>query len=81
MTEAMPERTESASHVRWDVLCSLAVMAALAYLCRNSISVVQKTIREDLQLTEAQLGVILGPAFFWTYALAQIPSSRFGERR
>ncbi len=80
MTEAVPERTESASHVRWNVLCWLAVMAALAYLCRNSISVVQKTIREDLQLTEAQLGFILGPAFFWTYALAQIPSSRFGER-
>ena len=79
MSEDVAERTETASHVRWNVLGWLAVMAALAYLCRNSISVVQKTIREDLQLTEAQLGFILGPAFFWTYALAQIPSSRFGE--
>ena len=44
------------------------------------ISVAEKTIRGDLGLSEEQMGLILGPAFFWTYALAQIPSSRLGER-
>lgn len=74
------EAVQAASRVRLTLLLWLAGMAALAYLCRNSISVVQKSIRSDLQLTESQLGFILGPAFFWTYALAQIPSARLGER-
>lgn len=69
-----------ATRVRLGVAGWLAVMAALAYLCRLSISVAAKSIRADLDLTEEQLGWILGPAFFWTYAFAQIPSSRLGER-
>jgi sugar phosphate permease len=70
----------SATHVRLIVSTWLAVMAALAYLSRYSIGVAEKTIRTDLGLTEGEMGLILGPAFFWTYALAQIPSSRLGER-
>jgi len=80
-----PNRTEtaddsSATHIRLLVSVWLAAMAALAYLCRLSISVAAKTIRGDLGLTEQQMGLIMGPMFFWTYALAQIPSSRLGER-
>jgi sugar phosphate permease len=56
-----------------------------AYLCRNSIAVAEKTVREDLGLSEVQMGIILGPAFFWPYALAQIPTGwlgqQFGSRR
>lgn len=70
----------AASGVRHIVTVWLAGMAAFAYLCRTSISVVQKDIRVDLRLTENQMGMILGPAFFWTYALAQIPAGRLGER-
>lgn len=80
-----PHHAESAddapaTHIRLVVSVWLAVMAALAYLCRLSISVAAKSIRSDLGLTENQMGLILGPTFFWTYALAQIPSSRLGER-
>lgn len=71
---------ERATHGRIVVSTWLAAMAAMAYLCRLSISVAEKTIRGDLGLTEQQMGNILGPAFFWTYAFAQIPSSRLGER-
>ena len=69
----------AATRVRLVVSTWLAAMAAQAYLCRLSIGVAEKTIRHDLGLTEAQMGLILGPAFFWTYALAQLPSSRLGE--
>ncbi|MEK6258796.1 MAG: MFS transporter [Planctomycetota bacterium] len=72
--------SSGATHARFVVSAWLAGMAALAYLCRTSISVAEKTIRGDLGLSEEQMGLILGPAFFWTYALAQIPSSRLGER-
>ena len=68
------------THVRHNVSAWLAAAAAIAYLCRNSIAVAEKTIRIDLGLTEAQMGMILGPAFFWAYALAQIPAGSLGER-
>lgn len=65
--------------VRFQLSVWLAAAAAIAYVCRTSISVAEKTIREDIGLTEDQMGFILGPAFFWSYALAQIPSGAFGQ--
>jgi sugar phosphate permease len=57
----------------------LAAAAAIAYLCRNCIVVAEKTIRDDVGLTEQQMGHVMG-LFFWCYALAQIPSGLLGER-
>lgn len=74
-----------AGTIRFAVLAWLIGAACFAYLCRNSIVVTEKTMRLDLGLTERQMGWILGPAFFWTYALAQIPTAwcaqRWGARR
>jgi len=66
--------------IRFQLSLWLAVVAALAYLCRTSISVAEKTIRADLELTEETMGFILGPAFFWSYAVAQIPGGWSGQR-
>lgn len=68
------------SRVRHHVTWWLAVAAVLAYLCRNSLVVAESQLRADLGLSESQMGFILGPAFFWTYALAQIPTAWLGER-
>ncbi|MEX0792588.1 MAG: MFS transporter [Pirellulaceae bacterium] len=65
--------------VRYRVIAWLAVAAALAYLCRNSLSVAESRIRDDLGLTLAQSGSIMG-AFFWTYALFQVPAGAFSHR-
>jgi sugar phosphate permease len=65
--------------VRFQLSVWLAAAAAIAYVCRTSISVAEKTIREDIGLTEDQMGFILGPAFFWSYALAQIPGGTLGQ--
>jgi MFS transporter, ACS family, D-galactonate transporter len=73
------------TQVRFQLSIWLAVAAALAYLCRTSISVAEKTIRADLGLSEDTMGFIMGPAFFWSYALTQIPGGwsgqKFGSRR
>lgn len=58
----------------------LAVGAVLAYLCRNSLVVAESSLREEMGLSERQMAFILGPAFFWAYALAQIPTGWLGER-
>ncbi len=76
---------ESPTRVRHYVTLWLSVAAVFAYLCRNSLVVAESELRADLGLTEGQMGFILGPAFFWTYALAQIPTAwlaeRYGSRR
>lgn len=78
MSDSPPLAQSAPTRVRLQVAGWLSVMAALAYLCRFSIGVSETTIRTDLGLTEDQMALILGPAFFWSYALAQIPASRFG---
>ena len=67
------------THIRYVTLTWLTLAAAIAYLCRNSISVAESTIRTDLDLSLNQSGWFMG-CFFWTYALFQIPTGWFSER-
>ena len=61
----------------------LTSAAFLAYLCRNSMGVLESTIRNDLELTVEQVGWMMA-AFFWPYALLQVPAgwmaARWGTR-
>ncbi len=58
-------------------------MAVLLYLDRICIPFLEQYIREDLHLSKNQ-GSLLLSAFFWAYALGQVPagwlSDRFGAR-
>lgn len=71
------------TNVRFTVVSVTALMAVLLYLDRFCISFAEIFIKEDLGLTDIQVGWMLS-AFFWTYALAQVPSGwltdRFGSR-
>ncbi len=71
--------TPTPTQVRYFALTAITLAAALAYLCRNAISVAESTIREDLGLTMVQSGWFMG-CFFWTYALFQIPTGWYSER-
>lgn len=65
--------------VRYRVLTWLTLAAALAYLCRNAVGVAESTIREDLGLTLKESGWFMG-AFFWTYAIFQVPGGWLAHR-
>ncbi len=65
---------------RYKVLLFLCVSASLAYICRNSISVAESSIRADLDLTKRETGWMMA-LFFLPYALAQIPSGWLSHRR
>jgi len=65
--------------VRYRALAWLTLVAALCYLCRNAPGVAESTIRQDLNLTLQQSGWFMG-AFFWTYAVLQVPSGWFSQR-
>jgi nitrate/nitrite transporter NarK len=75
--------TNAPTTIRYRVVAVTALMAILLYLDRFCISFAEIYIKEDLHLSDTQIGWVLS-AFFWTYALAQVPSGwltdRFGGR-
>lgn len=77
-------KLQSPTHVRYLVVFVTFLAAWLLYLHRFCISYAQRYIKEDLSLTDEQLGYCFS-AFFFAYALAQVPSGwlsdRFGPRR
>lgn len=70
---------QRSTYVRYRILLWLTLAAALTYLTRNPLGVAESSIRTDLGLTLTQSGLLLG-AFFWPYALLQIPSGWFSQR-
>ncbi|MFI8997769.1 MFS transporter [Streptomyces sp. NPDC053542] len=71
------------TRVRWKMFLLLLGVVALNYIDRGSVSVALPLITEDLGLSKETTGFVLS-AFFWTYALMQIPGGwlidRFGPR-
>lgn len=76
MTQAIP--------IRYRVIFLSFLVSALLYIDRFVLTYVQTYVRDDLGLTSRQAGWLLS-AFFWSYALAQVPSGwltdRYGPRR
>lgn len=72
------------THVRYLVLAAVCTATLLAYVHRNCVSVVEKEIRADLGISEKAMGVAMS-AFFFSYALLQVPTGalarRWGSRR
>lgn len=67
------------TRARFIVLAGLCSAAALAYFVRNGVAPAESTIRADLGLTKEQSGMMMS-AFFWPYALCQIPAAMLARR-
>ena len=67
------------TRVRHLVVLASMSMSILLYLDRFCVSFAADFIREDLHLSQSQIAVFLG-AFFWSYALAQVPSGWLSDR-
>ena len=78
-SRAESSRDETPSPARFLVLAVLCAAASVAYLCRNSIGVAESTIREELDLTESQMGWVMS-SFFLAYALGQLPLGWLGKQ-
>ena len=78
-----PHDSEQPTRFRYWIVAWTMLLAVLLYLDRFCISMAELYIQQDLGLTDVQIGWMLS-AFFWTYALAQVPSGwltdRFGAR-
>lgn len=65
--------------VRHLVIVATTLMAVLLYLDRFCVSFAGDYIREDLGLSQQDMAWFLS-AFFWSYALGQVPSGWFSDR-
>lgn len=72
----MPEIPNSR---RWTLVGLLFLAALINYLDRATISVALPAISADFTLTPASEGLLLS-AFFWSYALMQIPMGWLADR-
>jgi len=75
--------SEQPTRVRWAILAVTTLSSVLLYLDRNCVSLALESIRVDTGATQQQMSWFLS-AFFWSYALGQVPagglSDRFGIR-
>ena len=65
---------------RWIILICGVLAYATSYLTRWSYTGLASFISHDLHLEKTDLG-LLGSAFFYTYALAQVPWGKYADRK
>jgi ACS family D-galactonate transporter-like MFS transporter len=64
--------TAKPTRVRWKIFLLLLLLVTVNYVDRGSISVALPLIKDEFNLSPETTGLVLS-AFFWTYALMQIP--------
>ncbi len=61
------------------VLFLLTLSVLINYIDRSNLSIAAPLIKDELRISASQLGILLS-AFFWTYALMQIPAGWLVDR-
>jgi MFS transporter, ACS family, D-galactonate transporter len=64
---------------RWTMIFMGCAANAINYIDRANLAVAAPSIRHELGISAAVMGVVLG-AFFWTYASMQMPFGWFADR-
>jgi sugar phosphate permease len=79
MHPSLDQAAQRPSRVRYQVVALATLLSFLLYLDRFCFSFVERYIKEDLRLSDGQTALLVS-AFFWTYALGQVPSGWLGDR-
>jgi MFS family permease len=61
------------------VLAVLSLVSLLNFYDRNLISILIEDLKRDLQLSDAQIGILTGLAFTLIYTMVAIPIARFAD--
>jgi MFS transporter, ACS family, D-galactonate transporter len=82
--DALPKLALKDSPHRWGLMILLILAMVTCYAHRNALSIAVPILKKEMNLSTAQLGVMLS-AFSWCYAFLQMPSGwlvdRYGVRR
>ena len=65
--------------IRYVMILLAMLVAVLLYLDRICMSTAAESVMQDLEISKPELDWLLG-AFFWTYALGQLPAGWLGDR-
>jgi sugar phosphate permease len=74
-----PNSSDQPTRVRYGVVGLATLMAVVLYLDRICLSITEIYITRDLNLSDWEASLLVS-AFFWTYALGQVPSGWFSDR-
>jgi predicted MFS family arabinose efflux permease len=72
-------QTPSAPYV-WYVVFLLAFVNLFNYMDRMAFAILLPLIKQDLALSDSELGLLVGFAFFLLYAICGIPIARWADR-
>ena len=75
MATQLPQRSDGMN----GVLFLLGLSVLLNYIDRSNLSIAAPLFKDELHISNTQLGTLLS-AFFWTYALMQIPAGWLVDR-
>lgn len=68
-----------ATRIRWFVVALMWLAIAINYIDRTVLSAAAPHLSKEFNIPPDQMGLILS-AFFWSYALLQIPAGWFSDR-
>jgi ACS family D-galactonate transporter-like MFS transporter len=68
-----------AGSLRWQMVFMAFLATAINYVDRANLGVAAPSIQAEFHLSPSTMGLILG-AFFWTYAIMQLPSGWFVDK-
>lgn len=66
--------------VRWYIFILMLVLGAINYIDRTSLGIAMPFIQEEFGIKDQTVVGMLHSAFFWSYALMQIPSGFLADR-
>lgn len=78
MAETFEFQAPPPSRVRYGVLAFLCAAAAITYVQRQCLGVIEKEVRDGFEISMTQSAWLNG-GFFLTYALLQVPCGRLGQ--
>lgn len=75
----MPTDPTKRTTVRWRIFLLILLIVSANYIDRASLSVAMPTIGKEFGISPSMQGLIFS-AFFWTYALMQVPGGWLADR-
>ena len=80
MTQRPPALDQAPGAYAYYVLSMLFLVLATSLIDRNVLGILLEDIKSELQISDTQLGLLTGPAFAVTNAIAGIPLARLADR-
>jgi len=65
--------------IRWLIIWMCFLANAISYIDRANLAIAAPAIRAELGINAAEMGLVLS-AFFWTYAVMQLPAGWFIDK-